>query len=96
MASFAHTICSLSRVFPYPNMHIDTAAELGKYLSQTIQWSNPKLVGACVQRLIQHGAQNHIPWEKPFPYVAAILPKSIIPEIAEEAGVSLEGVKSDE
>ncbi len=45
----------------YPNRHIDTAAELGKYLSQTIQWSNPKLVDTCVQKLIQHGAQNCIP-----------------------------------
>jgi len=80
----------------YSNRNIDMAAELGKQLNQTIQWSNPKLVDTCVQKLIQRGVQNHIPWKKPFPYVAAILHREILPEIAEKAGVSLEGVKSDE
>ena len=80
----------------YPNVNIDTAAELGKQLKQKMNWRNEMLVDACVQKLIKQGAQNHIPWKKPFPYVAAILHRAILPEIAEEAGVNLEGVKSDE
>ena len=81
---------------PYPNRNIDTAAELGKQLKQKMNWRNERLVDACIQYLIQHGAQNHIPWKKPFPYVAAILHREILPEIAEETGVSLEGVESEE
>ena len=84
-----------SRNKPYPNANIDTAAKLGNKLKQLIHWSNEELIDACVQKLIKRGSQNLIPWEKPFPYVAAILYRSILPEIAEEAGVSLEGVESD-